>query len=175
MMKSTRRKKNHSEQRCINTLNHDQPGNKTGTSGNSKSFDGIIDVKRPHVVPPTLNESSKWRYIGVCTKREAESFLRHFTEFRLYHQWDTTVNLDDIKRLPLTVVYLSSVGDYFHWLVRTMGEVTKNNHTKQKEYKIRSYYIEHCGPSLPTLDELIKCYESRSYNRRGNVDVFRLP
>ncbi|CAG9530115.1 unnamed protein product, partial [Cercopithifilaria johnstoni] len=131
--------------------------------------------KRPRVVPPTLNEFTKWRYIGVCTKYEAETCVHYLTDFRLYHQWDTSINFDDVNRLPLTVVYRSSIGDYFHWLVRTMGEVIENNDTKQKEYEIRSYYIEHSGPSLPSLNELIKCYENRTYNRHGHVDVFRLP
>ncbi|VDO17202.1 unnamed protein product [Brugia timori] len=56
-----------------------------------------------------------------------------------------------------------------------MGEIIENNDTKQREYKIRSYYIEHSGPSLPTLNELIRCYENRTYNRYGYVDVFGLP
>ncbi|MCP9263284.1 hypothetical protein DINM_006619 [Dirofilaria immitis] len=132
-------------------------------------------VKRPKVTPPILNKFIKWRYIGVCTKYEAESFVYHLTEFRLYHQWDRSINLDDIDHLPLTIIYRSSAGDHFHWLVRTMGEIIENNDTKRKEYKIRSYYIEHSGPLLPTLNELIKCYENRTYNRYGHVDVFRLP
>ncbi|EFO26327.1 hypothetical protein LOAG_02151, partial [Loa loa] len=130
--------------------------------------------ERPQVVPPTLNEFTKWRYIGVRTKQEAESFVYYPTEFRLYHQWDNSIKLDDTDRLPLTVVYRSSAGDLFHWLVRTMGEIIENNSTKQKEYKIRSYYIEHGGPTLSTLNELIRCYENRTYNRHGHIDVFRL-
>uniref|UniRef100_A0A915Q297 Uncharacterized protein n=1 Tax=Setaria digitata TaxID=48799 RepID=A0A915Q297_9BILA len=47
------------------------------------------EINRPRVVPPTLNEFTKWRYIGVCTKREAESFVHYLTEFRLYHQWNS--------------------------------------------------------------------------------------
>uniref|UniRef100_A0A2K6VRE4 Uncharacterized protein n=1 Tax=Onchocerca volvulus TaxID=6282 RepID=A0A2K6VRE4_ONCVO len=184
MIKLTEKKKQRNRKRNIdasndtNNYHHSKYQNETDIS--SRSSAQIIhsakssNFKRPQVTPPTLSESTKWRYIGVCTKYEAEIIVHHLTEFRFYHQWDPSVNLNDIHYLPLTVVYRSSAGDHFHWLVRTMGEIIKNKDTKRKEYKIRSYYIEHSGPSLPTLNELIKCYENRTYNRYGHVDVFRL-
>ncbi|VDN20636.1 unnamed protein product [Gongylonema pulchrum] len=84
--------------------------------------------------------------------------------------FQTMVN--KIDRLPLVVVYRSSCGHNFHWLVRTMGDLTENPKTKQNEFKIRSYYIEHGGPTLPSLSELIKSYENRTYSMHGYVDVF---
>ncbi|VDN91320.1 unnamed protein product [Brugia pahangi] len=183
-MKSARKQKDERRERNVDIFNatnyrHSKYGNEMDKSSkNSKQIINnpkLSNFKRPQVVPPTLNEFTRWRYIGVCTKQEAESFVQCLTEFRLYHQWDKSINLDVIDHLPLTVIYRSSVGDHFHWLVRTMGEIIENNDTKQREYKIRSYYIEHSGPSLPTLNELIRCYENRTYNRYGYVDVFGLP
>ncbi|VDN02273.1 unnamed protein product [Thelazia callipaeda] len=138
---------------------------------------------RPKVVPPKLSGDTKWRYVGVCTKNEAESYVPHCTEFRLYHQWNSMIltanslqmDFESIDRLPLTVVYHASTKMYFHWLVRTMGELIENKDKKVKEFVIRSYYIEHGGPCLSTLDALIRSYETHTYSRKGQIDVFHIP
>ncbi|VDK30582.1 unnamed protein product [Gongylonema pulchrum] len=58
-------------------------------SKTSKPANG--ELIRPNVEPPTLDEMVKWRYIGVLTKKEAETFVNYSTEFRLYHQWNPLV------------------------------------------------------------------------------------
>ncbi|CAD5226590.1 unnamed protein product [Bursaphelenchus xylophilus] len=127
-----------------------------------------IQRSRPKVLPPTLTGNATRKYVGVRTNSEATHCLNHRTDFRLYHLWDQEKQTKLHEQLPLTVVYQSSRGIFFHWPIRTYGHFDE-----RQKFLVDFYFIEDGGPSFKNLNNLIECYETKQYKDNGEIDVFR--
>ncbi|KAH7730475.1 hypothetical protein AAVH_01523 [Aphelenchoides avenae] len=128
-----------------------------------------LDAGRPTVQRPLLGPETQHFYIGALTRAEAEDAVKRRTTFRLYHQWDPSVTV--LERLPLTIIYRSSRGKHYHFLVRSEGKVDQ----ARGGYVPATYFVETGGPQFTHIRDLVVRYSNNTYIRGDDMDSFYVP